>query len=93
VNAKLQLIYNLQKKHAASSVEELLEITTALREKVDMTENAEANLEKLQKEIQLKKEELSKIATEIHKKRASVIPLLQRMWKRSSGTWECQMPG
>ncbi|HSI69957.1 MAG TPA: DNA repair protein RecN [Gillisia sp.] len=73
VNSKLQLIYNLQKKHAASSVEELLEITTALREKVDMTENAEANLEKLQKEIQLKKEELTKIATEIHKKRASVI--------------------
>jgi DNA repair protein RecN (Recombination protein N) len=73
VNAKLQLIYNLQKKHAASSVEELLEITTALREKVDMTENAEANLEKLQKEIQLKKEGLNKIATEIHTKRASVI--------------------
>lgn len=74
VNAKLKLIYNLQKKHAASTVEELLEITAALREKVDMTENAGANLEKLQKEIQLKKEELSKIAGEIHIKRAGVIP-------------------
>ncbi|MCM4161061.1 DNA repair protein RecN [Antarcticibacterium flavum] len=74
VNAKLQLLYNLQKKHAASTVEELLEITSALREKVDMTENAEANLEKLQKDIQHKKEELSKIAGEIHKQRAGVIP-------------------
>ncbi|UJH91187.1 DNA repair protein RecN [Antarcticibacterium sp. 1MA-6-2] len=74
VNNKLQLIYNLQKKHAASTVEELLEITAALRQQVDMTENAEANLEQLQKEIQNKKLQISKIAAAIHKNREAVIP-------------------
>lgn len=74
VNNKLQLIYNLQKKHATSTVEELLEITAALRQQVDMTENAEANLGELQKEIQNKKEEIGKIAAEIHKNRKTVIP-------------------
>lgn len=73
VNNKLQVIYNLQKKHAASTIEELLEITSALKEKVDLTENAEANLEQLQKEIQHKKEKLSSIAKNIHDNRARVI--------------------
>src|SRR5690606_8312875 len=74
VNAKLQLIYNLQKKHAASNVSELLQITSELQEKVNLTENAEADLGKLQKEIINKKESLSALAKNIHEKRASIIP-------------------
>ena len=74
VNAKLQVIYNLQKKHAVASVSELLQIKVQLQEKVDLTENAEANLEKLQKEIQKKKENLTTIAKNIHEKRAAIIP-------------------
>ncbi len=74
VNTKLQLIYNLQKKHAAGSVAELLEVLLKLQEKVDLTENAEANLEQLSKEIQQKKEELSAIAKKIHDNRAATVP-------------------
>lgn len=74
VNAKLQLIYNLQKKHAAATIAELLEIKTQLQEKVDLTENAEANLDKLQKEIQQKKENLTAIAKKIHDRRKDIIP-------------------
>ncbi len=74
VNAKLQVIYNLQKKHAVSSILELLQIKEQLQEKVDLTENAEANLEKLQKEIQHKKNSLNTVAKNIHDKRAAIIP-------------------
>ena len=74
INAKLQLIYNLQKKHAAGSVEELLEISNQLNEKVSLTENAEADLEKLQQEILKSTKELEKISLEIHNNRKKVIP-------------------
>ncbi len=74
VNAKLQVIFNLQKKHAASTIGELLEISKTLQEKVDLTENAEADLSNLQKEIKAKREQLSAIAKKIHDNRAKVIP-------------------
>lgn len=74
VDARLQVIYNLQKKHAASTVEELLEIMKNLQQKVDLTENAEADLSNLQKEIKEKKVQLSAIAKDIHDKRAKAIP-------------------
>ncbi|MGB8703929.1 MAG: AAA family ATPase, partial [Gillisia sp.] len=45
VNARLQLIYNLQKKHSAENVEELLAILKELEEKVELTANAGVNLE------------------------------------------------
>lgn len=74
VNTKLQLIYNLQKKHAAATVAELLEIMMQLQEKVDLTENAEASLKQLQQEIQKKKDSLTAIAKKIHDSRASTVP-------------------
>lgn len=74
VDARLQVIYNLQKKHAASTVEELLGIMNNLQQKVDLTENAEADLSNLQKEIKEKKDQLSAIAKNIHDKRAKAIP-------------------
>src|SRR5690606_31661131 len=60
--------------HAASTVEELLEIMKNLQQKVDLTENAEADLSNLQKEIKEKKDQLSAIAKNIHDKRAKAIP-------------------
>ena len=74
VNAKLQVIYNLQKKHSAESIQELLNITTELRDKVDLTENAEADLQKVNLEIVNSKEDLTKIAKGIHDNRAKAIP-------------------
>jgi len=74
VNDKLQIIYNLQKKHAAGSVEELLEITSKLNEKVSLTENADADLEKLKKEILRSEEDLKTISSQIHESRKKIIP-------------------
>lgn len=74
INAKLQLIYNLQKKHAAGSVEELLEIIEQLNEKVSLTENAEADLEKLQQDILKNKKELEEKSLKLHNNREKIIP-------------------
>ncbi len=74
VNAKLQLIYNLLKKHSAEGVADLIHITAQLQAKVYLTENAEADLQELQKKIQQKKTELSTIGQTIHDKRTAVIP-------------------
>ena len=74
VNAKLQLIYNLQKKHAAGTVEELLDILNELSDKVELSENADANLDKLQKEIAKSKSELEIISAKIHENRKNIIP-------------------
>lgn len=75
VNQKLQLIYNLQKKHNAENVEELITITEDLRKEVSVTENAENSLKEIQREIEAKKEELQKIASELHAKRDKIIPV------------------
>jgi len=74
VNAKLQLIYNLQKKHAAEGIDALLEIMAQLQEKVEFTENAEADLEKIIKQIETDKTALKEISVKIHKNREKAIP-------------------
>ncbi len=74
VNAKLQVIYNLRKKHSANSIEELLRIKTQLTQKVALTENAEADLEQLNKEILKKKVNLGLISNKIHENREQTIP-------------------
>ncbi|MGY5847994.1 DNA repair protein RecN [Salegentibacter sp. HM20] len=73
-NAKLQLIYDLQKKHAAADIEELLQIKEELQQKVSISENAEASLEEIQQQISKKREELEKLSEEIHQLRKKIIP-------------------
>lgn len=74
VNQKLQLIYNLQKKHNAENVEELLEITSTLQEKVSVTENAETALTEIQSAIKEQEETLAQIANKLHDNREKIIP-------------------
>lgn len=74
VNSKLQLIYNLLKKHSAEGVADLIHITSQLQAKVYFTENAEADLQALHKQIQEKKKQLALIGTEIHEQRKKVLP-------------------
>ncbi|APG58989.1 DNA repair protein RecN [Christiangramia salexigens] len=74
INQKLQLIYNLQKKHNAENVAELLSISSELREKVSVTENAEAALTGVEAAIEDQKEKLSQIADMLHDNREKIIP-------------------
>ncbi|SEA70801.1 DNA replication and repair protein RecN [Flavobacterium gillisiae] len=78
IGQKLQLIYNLQKKHQVSTIDELLEIQTELENSVFELGNLEAEIEKLTTAIQEKAELLNSQATTIHDKRLEAIPVLSQ---------------
>ncbi|WP_074409377.1 MULTISPECIES: DNA repair protein RecN [Aquimarina] len=76
VSQRLQLLHNLQVKHAVSDIKELIVITDTLREKVSKTESLSEDIERLKKEIVTIQSQLDKVAEKIHKKRNKALPLL-----------------
>lgn len=76
INDRLQLIYNLQKKHAVNSIRELLQVFENLSDKVGQVENAGSIISKKKKEITEVSEKLDAIALKISDARKSVIPNL-----------------
>lgn len=77
VNSKLQTIYNLQKKHNALDIEELLSIQQSLEDKVQVTQNLEVNIKEKQLEVLSLEEELDKLSAVINKNRVAAIPSLK----------------
>ena len=78
LNDRLQLFYNLQKKHYVSSNKELLEVLESLSEKVSQVENAEETINNKKKEIYNVSVKLDKVAALIHKSRKNAIPKLTK---------------
>lgn len=76
INQKLQLIYNLQKKHQASSVDELIQIQTNLENSVLELGNLEGEITTLTDSIQQKTITLDALAEGIYNKRMEAIPVL-----------------
>ena len=76
INQKLQLIYNLQKKHQVDSVEGLLEIQTGLEQAISDLSNLESDIEKLTIAIKDKSIILDELALTIHANRIVAIPIL-----------------
>lgn len=83
VSGKLQVLFNLQKKHAALDIEELLKIKEELTEKVGLTENLEANIEKLQEDLVHNETALQEVAKTLAKRRVGVIPSLKQQLEDS----------
>ncbi|PQJ81366.1 DNA repair protein RecN [Polaribacter glomeratus] len=77
INDRLQVIYNLQKKHAVNSIKELLQVLEDLSDKVGQVENASSIIDKKKKEIAEVSEKLDAIALKISDARKSVIPNLK----------------
>jgi DNA repair protein RecN (Recombination protein N) len=75
-NQKLQLIYNLQKKHQVTSVDELLQIQASLENSVLELGNIEEEITVLSKSIEEKTKELDTLSSKIHKNRQEAIPVL-----------------
>ncbi len=71
---KLQLLYNLQKKHMASTVAELMEIRKSWSRKVSVSENADEEISEVEKRHFSKKEKLRKIASETTRFPKKIIP-------------------
>ncbi|TVZ09605.1 DNA repair protein RecN (Recombination protein N) [Cellulophaga sp. RHA_52] len=78
VNAKLQLLYDLQKKHGVLEVKELLQIKEDLAQKVDATENIDATIRAKEAEIAAQEKALNTICTKISKQRKAIIPELKQ---------------
>jgi DNA repair protein RecN (Recombination protein N) len=78
ISQKLQLIYNLQKKHQVSTIDELLEIQTNLENSVLELGNLEHEIASLNDSIQQKTEALDTLSKAIHDKRVEAVPVLSR---------------
>lgn len=75
-NNRLQLLYNLQKKHQVSSIKELQEKQQILNEKVAVVDNAAEIINAKKEEIKEVESKLNKLADTIHSNRSNVIPEL-----------------
>jgi len=78
INQKLQLIYNLQKKHQVSTVDELLEIQTKLENSVLELGNLEQEIAFLNDSLQQKTKDLDTLSETIHEKRVQAVPVLSQ---------------
>lgn len=74
INQKLQLIYNLQKKHQVNTVDELLEIQENLEKSVLELGNIDEEIEKLTLQVDAEVKELDVISNLIHNNRLTAIP-------------------
>lgn len=78
LNDRLQLIYNLQKKHSASTIIELQEIHASLSEKVAQVEDAGGIVAQKEGEIKDVAKKLDEVAKMITISRNKVIPKLKK---------------
>ncbi len=78
LNDRLQLLYNLQKKHYVNSVAELLAIQKVLAEKVDQVENAEQVINQKLKQIDEVSTKLNEVANQISTTRKKILPNLKK---------------
>ena len=78
VSQKLQLIYNLQKKHQVTSVDELIEIQANLGNTLLELDNIEEEISLLSKAIDQKAIELDAFSAKIHENRQNAIPVLSQ---------------
>ncbi|WP_400073048.1 DNA repair protein RecN [Zobellia russellii] len=82
-NTKLQQLYDLQKKHGVQEVSELLQIREDLSEKVSVTENLEADIDRKEKELADQKVALQKAADVLTVRRKKVVPQLKKQLESS----------
>jgi DNA repair protein RecN (Recombination protein N) len=80
-NERLQLLYTLQKKHAATTISELLQIQLDLDDKVSRVENATSILEEKQAAIVKSTSALNSLSDQLHKRRKAAIPKLSTQLK------------
>lgn len=83
VNAQLQQLYDLQKKHQVNSVEELIEIRNGLSVKVDAVENIESKIKDKEVEVSQITKQVEEEAIKIRKARNTVIPKLKSTLQES----------
>lgn len=76
ISEKLQLLFNLQKKHQVTTVDELLAIQNTLETTLFELGNLESDIATLTQSIQDKTSQLDALALAIHQKRTKAVPIL-----------------
>lgn len=76
ISEKLQIIFNLQKKHQVTTVEELLAIQSSLENALFELGNLESDIAHLTQTIQDKTNQLDELSAIIHQKRTNAVPVL-----------------
>jgi len=76
VQNKLQVIYNLQKKHQVTTIEDLLIIQQNLDEKVVKVDELDTNISKLEQEIKIQFNKVTELSDTISKQRKALAPKL-----------------
>ncbi|RKR13386.1 DNA replication and repair protein RecN [Maribacter vaceletii] len=83
VNAKLQLLYDLQKKHSVLTIEELVAVREDLSKKVSTTENIEATIKEKEEALSKQKNVLEEIVISLRNRRQKIIPNLKKQLESS----------
>lgn len=83
VSGRLQTIFDLQKKHGANDISELIAIREELSEKVGFTENLETKIEKKKEELASLEETLNIKAQALNKARTKALPQLKKQLESS----------
>jgi DNA repair protein RecN (Recombination protein N) len=73
VNSRLNTIYRLQKKHSATTVEDLLKIQNDLEERIAAVDNNSAEIEQLKRDLEKQFRELLTAADQLHQTREKVL--------------------
>lgn len=79
VGSRLQLIYQLQKKHTVGTINELLEIKRQLEEKVYDAADLETKIENISAAINTQEVELRKMADELHTRRKNIFAEIKKL--------------
>ena len=77
MESRLNLIYNLQKKHSVNSVNELIEITLNLQKKLEDNDNIGIDIENLKNDISSKESLLEEQSKKISISRKKILPNLK----------------
>jgi DNA repair protein RecN (Recombination protein N) len=83
INSKLQAIYDLQRKHDASDITQLIDIRETLANKVSATQNLEEAIEDKRSLIEGLKKELDKEADLLSVRRKNAIPEIKEKLEAS----------
>ncbi len=85
VSQRLNTIYRLQKKHRATTIEELLIISDNLQEKIQLIEKKDEILKQQEMVLQKLEKELTKLGKQIHDNRKKAVPEIIQQVKTMLG--------
>lgn len=79
LNAKLDTIYSLQQKHRVDTISGLLEVQSALEEKILKISCSDETLDKIRKELEEQEIKLFSLSEQLTKSRNDVIPEMEKV--------------